>query len=127
MSCLRAERELPLLAIDVCNGKGPAGEQIDSRCELDKERRQKLPVPAKQVSEDASQGEIEHVIGGRHCAFHYKGKDHELKQVSDDRQNHSGSQARSGGDFDCIAGLRGLPIPEHGSGLIVRRGDDGIY
>src|ERR1039457_2402886 len=89
-------------AIDVCNRHRPERNQIDSGHELGKERWQEFPVPAEKVSQYATHGEIDNVIGGRCGARDEDGKNKDLKHIRENRQGHCGLHAPARRDCDFV-------------------------
>jgi len=104
-ACFHSDHEAPGFAIDVGNGKRPAGHQIDPGHEFGKERGGKLPVPAKHPGQNGGDTEVEDVIGGRGCAG--ERKNNKLKQVSEDSQNDGDTQARTGRDGEVVLSHNG--------------------
>ena len=89
-------------AVDVGDGEGPQGSQIDSGDEFDEEGGQELPVPAEQVAEQARYAEIENIVGGELGAGNEEGEQDELHQVSEDSHDKGCFHARARGDGDSV-------------------------
>ena len=74
-------------AVDVGDGKGPEGNEVDTGYELAGKRRQKLPVPAEQPGKNAGHADVEEIVGGRIEAFDQDGEKDDLEDVSEDGEN----------------------------------------
>lgn len=88
--------------VHVRNRERPERHQIDSGQELAQKRWQKFPMPSKQVSHSAANGEIERVIRRRFSALDEQRQDGDLQRIRDDRQDEGGAKARTLRECDRV-------------------------
>ena len=98
------DRDLLRFAIDICNGQGPQGDEVDDGHELGEERGQELPVPAEKVDQHCTDASVEHVIGRRLRTLDEEGKKDDLERIRKDRQDHSDLKARLLRNSDGVLG-----------------------